>query len=663
VNARVTGRADLAANAGALAASLLFGASVIAVRVAVRDIPPTTLAVFRFGLGAVVLVGATALIRPDLMRVNLRRLPFIALLGAIFFSVFPLSFNAGLQYTQASRGALMLATMPIWSMLLARWVVGERLVARQMLGIGLSLCGVMIAVGERGLVLESDGRALLGDGLVLITAFCGAVYGVLAKRALSRQHALTLVSYAMLIGTIFLFPIALGEGLVGEVGRLDPSLTGIVLFLAVPGGAIAFGLWTAALARLSPTQLTVYVNLTPVVAAILGVWLLSERATPVFLLSFVAVMAGVALVNWPVPDRAAISAGKGPSPSLVGTPVRETDRRFAVASERGGHVELRTLGREGLEVSALGLGCMGMSEFYGTPNDDEATATIRRFLDLGGNFLDTADMYGPFTNEQLVGRAISGRRDEVVLATKFGNVRGPNGERLGIRGDPEYVRRSCDASLTRLGVDHIDLYYQHRVDREVPIEETVGAMAGLVEAGKVRYLGMSEAAPATIRRAHETHPITALQTEYSLWTRDPEPEILPTLRELGIGFVAYSPLGRGFLSGKIRSLDDLDEDDFRRNHPRFQGDNFTRNLQLVERVHELAANKDVTPAQLALAWVLHRGDDIVPIPGTKRVAYLEENVAALDVELTEDELQGLEEVFPVGITAGDRYGDMSTVNI
>jgi aryl-alcohol dehydrogenase-like predicted oxidoreductase len=326
-------------------------------------------------------------------------------------------------------------------------------------------------------------------------------------------------------------------------------------------------------------------------------------------------------------------------------------------------VDVRTLGSDDLEVSALGLGCMGMSEFYGTRNDDEAIATIKRFLDLGGNFVDTADMYGPFTNEQLVGRAISGRRDDVVLATKFGNVRGPDGERLGIRGDPDYVRRCCDASLGRLRVDHIDLYYQHRVDREIPIEETVGAMGDLVQAGKVRYLGMSEAAPATIRRAHDTHPITALQTEYSLWSRDPEAEILPTLRELGIGFVAYSPLGRGFLSGRIQSLDDLDEDDFRRNHPRFQGENFTRNLELVEQVHELAATKDVTPAQLALAWVLHRGDDIVPIPGTKRVAYLEENVAALEVELTEDDLRRLEEAFPVGVTAGDRYPDMSTVDV
>jgi aryl-alcohol dehydrogenase-like predicted oxidoreductase/drug/metabolite transporter (DMT)-like permease len=662
VSVCAAGRADLAANGGALAASLLFGASVVAVRVAVRDIPPITLAVIRFGLGAAVLIGGLALIRPELVQVGWRRLRFIALLGAIVFSVFPLTFNAGLQYTQASRGALMLATMPIWSMVLARFLVGERLVARQMLGIWLSLGGVMIAMAERGLDVDSNGRALLGDGLVLVTAFCGALYGVLAQRAFRREHALTVVSYAMLIGTILLFPFAIGEGLVVELGRLDASLTGLVLFLAIPGGALSFGLWTWALARLFPTQVAVYINVNPVVAAILGVWLLSERATPVFLVSFAAVMAGVALVNWPLSERARPRADEGTAPSAI-APAPVTGRRVAGASERGGPMEQRTLGTDGLEVSALGLGCMGMSEFYGARDDDEAIATIRRFLDLGGNFLDTADMYGPFTNEQLVARAISGRRDEVVLATKFGNVRGPNGERLGIRGDPEYVRRSCDSSLQRLGVDHIDLYYQHRVDREVPIEETVGAMGDLIEAGKVRYLGMSEAAPATIRRAHETHRITALQTEYSLWSRDPELEILPTLRKLGIGFVAYSPLGRGFLSGKIRSLDDLDEDDLRRNHPRFQGENFTRNLQLVEHVHELAAKKDVTPAQLALAWVLHRGDDIVPIPGTKRVAYLEENVAALEIELTEDELRGLEEAFPVGVTAGDRYGDMSTVNV
>jgi drug/metabolite transporter (DMT)-like permease len=305
VNVRATGRADLAANAGALAASILFGASVVAVRVAVRDIPPTTLAVLRFGLGAAVLIGGMALIRPELVQVGWRRLRYIALLGAIVFSVFPLTFNAGLQYTQASRGALMLATLPIWSMILARFLVGERLVARQMLGIALSLGGVMIAMAERGLDVDSNARALLGDGLVLVTAFCGALYGVLAQRAFRREHALTVVSYAMLIGTILLFPFAIAEGLAAEFGRLDAPLTGLVLFLALPGGALAFGLWTWALARLFPTQVAVYINVNPVIAAILGVWLLSERATPVFLASFVAVMGGVLLVNWPVPERAA----------------------------------------------------------------------------------------------------------------------------------------------------------------------------------------------------------------------------------------------------------------------------------------------------------------------------------------------------------------------
>jgi aryl-alcohol dehydrogenase-like predicted oxidoreductase len=324
-------------------------------------------------------------------------------------------------------------------------------------------------------------------------------------------------------------------------------------------------------------------------------------------------------------------------------------------------MQTRTLG-QGLHVSAMGLGCMGMSEFYGRADEDEAIRTIRRALELGITFLDTADMYGPFTNEKLVGRAIADRRDRVVLATKFGNVRGENGERLGIDGSPEYVRRACDASLQRLGVDHIDLYYQHRVDQTVPIEETVGAMAELVRQGKVRHLGLSEASPATIRRAHAVHPITALQSEYSLWGRDPEEEILPTVRELGIGFVPYSPLGRGFLTGRFQRTDDLAEDDFRRSHPRFQGDNLERNLALVERVRAIAEQKGATPGQLALAWVLAQGDDIVPIPGTKRVKYLEENAGALDVALTGDDLGALEEAAPRGAAAGERYADMSSID-
>jgi aryl-alcohol dehydrogenase-like predicted oxidoreductase len=327
----------------------------------------------------------------------------------------------------------------------------------------------------------------------------------------------------------------------------------------------------------------------------------------------------------------------------------------------GTEMEMRTLGGD-LQVSALGLGCMGMSEFYGTAEEEDALATIDRALELGITFFDTADMYGPFTNEQLVGRALAGRRDEVVLATKFGNVRGENGERLGIRGDAAYVRSACEASLERLGVDHIDLYYQHRVDTSTPIEETVGAMKELVEAGKVRHLGLSEASAETIRRAHAVHPITALQSEWSLWTRDPEDEVLPTVRELGIGFVAYSPLGRGFLSGRIRSTDDLAEDDFRKFHPRFQGDNFQRNLDLVAKVDEIAAAKGATPGQLALAWVLAQGHDVVPIPGTTRAAHLEENVGALRVELTQGDLAELEAAFPKGATAGERYADMSSVN-
>jgi aryl-alcohol dehydrogenase-like predicted oxidoreductase len=326
-------------------------------------------------------------------------------------------------------------------------------------------------------------------------------------------------------------------------------------------------------------------------------------------------------------------------------------------------VERRRLGTQGLEVGAIGLGCMGMSEFYGTADEGEAIATIHRALDLGVTLFDTADMYGPFTNEELVGRAIAGRRDQVVLATKFGIVRDAGDpSRRGIEGSPEYAHKAIDGSLGRLGVDYVDLYYQHRVDPDTPIEETVGAMAELVRDGKVRYLGLSEAAPDTIRRAHAVHPISALQTEYSLWTRDPEEEVLPTVRELGIGFVAYSPLGRGFLSGRIQSPDDLEERDFRRRNPRFQGENFERNLELVESVREIAEEKGITPAQLALAWVLAQGEDIVPIPGTKRRDRLEENVATLDVDLTAEDLDRIESAFPKGATAGARYPDMSTVN-
>ncbi len=328
-------------------------------------------------------------------------------------------------------------------------------------------------------------------------------------------------------------------------------------------------------------------------------------------------------------------------------------------------MEKRKLGKKGPEVSAIGLGCMGMSEFYGNADEAESIKTIHKAFDMGINFFDTSDMYGPYKNEMLVGKALKGIRDKVILATKFGIVRGEDQKSRSINGRPEYVKSACEASLKRLGVDHIDLYYQHRVDKDTPIEDTIGAMADLVKEGKVRFLGMSEASANTIRRANKVHQITALQTEYSLWTRDPEAEILSTVREMGIGFVAYSPLGRGFLTGRFQSPDDFSENDFRKNSPRFQGENFQKNLRLVDKVKELAKNKGITPAQLALAWVLSQGEDIVPIPGTTKLKHIEENIKAADIELTDDELQQLEDFFPMDAASGLRYPEtaMKTVNV